>query len=123
MKLLLQPNDAIKIPGLKYPVEDVHQQPDIAKALEMLDSFPSRIDPVKVCFIFLALKLISFTNKDIFFVNLDVADFTFQHSITTAKAILTAEHRILCISKARAATIAWTSIRRALAGNYLLRYV
>nr|CAG4646809.1 EOG090X0131 [Megafenestra aurita]SVE92222.1 EOG090X0131 [Megafenestra aurita] len=48
LKLLLRPNDAIKIPGLLYLSEEPQQQqPDIKKAIETLDRFPSRIDPIK----------------------------------------------------------------------------
>ncbi|EFX65321.1 hypothetical protein DAPPUDRAFT_219389 [Daphnia pulex] len=48
LKLLLRPDDAVKIPGLAYPTEEPHQrQPDIERALETLDRFPSRLDPVK----------------------------------------------------------------------------
>lgn len=49
LKLLLHPNEAVKVPGLAYPTEEPQQpEPDIKKALETLDRFPSRIDPIKV---------------------------------------------------------------------------
>jgi len=46
LKLLLQPNDATKIPGLAYPA-DVNRLPDISTALKTLGQYPSRIDPIK----------------------------------------------------------------------------
>lgn len=48
LKLFLQPNDAAKIPGLAYPAEDTQRQPDVDQAIEVLERFPSRIDPIKV---------------------------------------------------------------------------
>nr|CAG4643012.1 EOG090X0131 [Ilyocryptus agilis] len=47
LKLLLQPNDAAKVPGLAYPAEDVHRRPDVEKALEIIDRFPSWMDPIR----------------------------------------------------------------------------
>nr|CAG4638944.1 EOG090X0131 [Daphnia magna]SVE82916.1 EOG090X0131 [Daphnia magna] len=48
LKLLLRPDDAVKIPGLAYPNEEPQQrQPDVERALETLDRYPSRIDPIK----------------------------------------------------------------------------
>ncbi len=48
LKLLLQPHQAARIPGLAYPATDIQRQPDVATALNILDRFPSRIDPIKV---------------------------------------------------------------------------
>jgi len=46
LKLLLQPNEALAIPGLAYPLTE--RKTDIKTALEVLDRFPARIDPIKV---------------------------------------------------------------------------
>ena len=69
LKLLLRPDDAVKIPGLAYPTEELHQRkPDVERALETLDRFPSRIDPIKVnSSFFLMLYRFIFKMKFLFF--------------------------------------------------------
>ena len=46
LKLLLQPDEALKIPGLAYPL--LERKSDLRTALDVLDRFPSRIDPIQV---------------------------------------------------------------------------
>lgn len=49
LRLLLLPNEGTQIPGLAYPtVKPQKQEPDVKTAIETLDRFPSRIDPIKV---------------------------------------------------------------------------
>jgi len=45
LKLLLQPDEALKIPGLAYPL--LERKSDLRTALDVLDRFPSRIDPIQ----------------------------------------------------------------------------
>nr|CAG4642300.1 EOG090X0131 [Evadne anonyx] len=45
LKLLLQPSEASTIPGLAYPPSE--RKSDVKTALEILDRFPARIDPIQ----------------------------------------------------------------------------